>query len=55
LKCKLEGTPKTIAFALSGHGHFDMGAYTSYFAGSLGNTTFHEADMKEAIDALPQI
>lgn len=32
---KREGTKKIILFNLSGHGHFDMGAYDAYFAGTL--------------------
>lgn len=55
LKCKAEGTAKTIAFALSGHGHFDMGAYTSYFTGNLDNSDFHESEMREAIAELPTV
>ena len=35
LRCKREGKAETILFNLSGHGHFDMGAYTAYFAGQL--------------------
>jgi tryptophan synthase beta chain len=34
-RAKHEGTKKTILFNLSGHGHFDMGAYDAYFAGAL--------------------
>src|SRR5690606_19834408 len=35
LRCKQEGTPRTILFNLCGHGHFDMQAYSDYFAGKL--------------------
>lgn len=35
LKAKETGEPKVIVFNLSGHGHFDMGAYDSFFAGQL--------------------
>ncbi len=35
LECKRKGESKTILFNLSGHGHFDMGAYDSYFSGSM--------------------
>jgi len=31
LACKETGEKKVIAFNLSGHGHFDMGAYDAYF------------------------
>lgn len=30
IKCKVEGTEKTILFNLSGHGHFDMASYSKY-------------------------
>lgn len=33
LECKKSGEKKTILFTLSGHGHFDMGSYDSYFSG----------------------
>ena len=41
LRCKREGKSETILFNLCGHGHFDMQAYTDYFAGNLedGTTT----------------
>ncbi len=35
LECKRSGEKKTILFNLSGHGHFDMGAYDSYFSGNM--------------------
>jgi tryptophan synthase beta chain len=35
LECKKRGEKKTILFNLSGHGHFDMGAYDSYFSGNM--------------------
>jgi len=37
LKAKESGEPKTILFNLSGHGHFDMGAYDLYLSGKLPN------------------
>jgi len=55
LKCKEEGTARTILFNLSGHGHFDMQAYTDYFAGKLTNQPHDEAAMKEALDQLPPV
>ena len=33
LRCKREGKAETILFCLSGHGHFDMTAYTKYQIG----------------------
>ncbi|VVB88849.1 Tryptophan synthase beta chain 2 [uncultured archaeon] len=35
LECKKSGEQKTILFNLSGHGHFDMSAYDSYFSGGM--------------------
>jgi tryptophan synthase beta chain len=37
LECKKTGEKKTILFNLSGHGHFDMGAYDSYFSGKMSD------------------
>ena len=39
LRCKKEGKRKTILFNLSGHGHFDLGAYEAYLAGKLPTTS----------------
>lgn len=35
LECKKSGEKKTILFNLSGHGHFDMSSYDSYFSGEM--------------------
>jgi tryptophan synthase beta chain len=35
LECRKTGEVKTILFNLSGHGHFDMSAYDSYFSGKM--------------------
>jgi tryptophan synthase beta chain len=55
LLCKQEGVSRTIAFNLSGHGLLDLGSYSTYFAGTLENTDFNEADMNNAIKDLPLI
>jgi hypothetical protein len=34
-RCRREGRAETILFKLCGHGHFDMAAYSDYFAGTL--------------------
>ncbi|MBT3371178.1 MAG: TrpB-like pyridoxal phosphate-dependent enzyme [Rhodospirillaceae bacterium] len=54
-QCKQEGTAKTILFNLSGHGHFDMAAYTDYFAGNLEDRDYDEAALQTALAALPQV
>ncbi|MDO8727320.1 MAG: TrpB-like pyridoxal phosphate-dependent enzyme [Candidatus Methanoperedens sp.] len=35
IECKKTGEQKTILFNLSGHGHFDMSSYDSYFSGEM--------------------
>ena len=55
LVCKKEGVGRTILFNLSGHGHFDMQAYSDYFAGKLHDYEFSEAEMEESLAGLPQV
>ena len=55
LRCKEEGTARTILFNLSGHGHFDMQAYTDYFAGKLIDLPHDEAAMAAALGELPEV
>ena len=47
-----EGEERTILFNLSGHGHFDMGAYDSYFAGKLDDVALDEGEMRRALQAI---
>jgi len=55
LRCKTEGTPKTILFNLCGHGHFDMQAYTDYFAGKLVDQQYEEQERAMALAGLPSV
>jgi tryptophan synthase beta chain len=55
LRCKKEGKAETILFNLSGHGHFDMQAYTDYFAGKLEDRAYDENELQAALAALPQV
>jgi tryptophan synthase beta chain len=55
LRCKAEGKAETILFNLSGHGHFDMQAYTDYFAGKLQDVTFEQSALDEALSELPSV
>ncbi len=55
LRCKVEGKAETILFNLSGHGHFDMQAYTDYFAGKLEDRDYDEALLQAALDELPKV
>ena len=53
--CKQSGEAKTILFNLSGHGHFDMGAYDNYLDGKLEDYAYPEEKIKEAMKHLPKI
>jgi tryptophan synthase beta chain len=55
LKCKAGGKRQVIAFNLSGHGHFDMGAYDDYFAGKLQDYEYPAAAVEKALKGLPQV
>jgi tryptophan synthase beta chain len=55
LRCKAEGKAETICFNLSGHGHFDMGAYINYFAGNLVDQDYDEGDLAMALAGLPSV
>lgn len=55
LKCKESGEKKTILLALSGHGHFDLGAYDEYLAGRLFDYEFPKEKMEEALAKLPEV
>ena len=55
LKCKEEGTAKTILFNLSGHGHFDMQAYMDYFAGTLEDRDYDHAALDASLASLPEV
>jgi len=55
LRCKAEGRAQTILFNLSGHGHFDMQAYTDYFAGKLEDRDYDEGALAESLAALPKV
>ena len=55
LRCRDEGTPRTILFNLCGHGHFDMQAYTDYFAGKLVDQQYEEQELAMALAGLPSV
>ena len=55
LRCKQEGKAETILFNLSGHGHFDMGAYIAYFEGKLSDQTTTRRDLAMALSGLPSV
>ncbi|MBF0249662.1 MAG: TrpB-like pyridoxal phosphate-dependent enzyme [Alphaproteobacteria bacterium] len=55
LKCKESGESKAILFNLSGHGYFDMQAYTDFFDGKLVDEPYDEAMLAKALDGLPDV
>jgi tryptophan synthase beta chain len=55
LKCKAEGKARTILFNLCGHGHFDMQAYSDYFAGKLTDRSYDESELAMALAGLPAV
>jgi tryptophan synthase beta chain len=55
LRCKEEGVSRAILFNLCGHGHFDMQAYTDYFAGQLHNYEYPEEEIAMALAGLPSV
>jgi predicted alternative tryptophan synthase beta-subunit len=55
LRCKASGEKKTLFFNLSGHGHFDMGAYDKYFAGQLDDHTYSDESLRASLANLPKV
>jgi tryptophan synthase beta chain len=55
LKCKEEGVSRSILFNLSGHGHFDMSAYTEFFEGRLEDREYDQAELERSFAAMPQM
>ena len=55
LRCREEGTSRALLFNLCGPGHFDMQAYIDYFAGTLKDHSYDEADLALALAGLPAV
>ena len=55
LLCRADGKKKVIAFNLSGHGHFDMGAYDAFHQGKLEDYEYPERLVHEAMQHLPDV
>ena len=53
LRCKEEGKSETILFNLSGHGNYDMQAYTDFFSGKLYDQEYDEGELAMALSGLP--
>ena len=50
--CRQEGKARTILFNLSGHGHFDMGAYDAYLSGKLEDYELPQESIDKALKDL---
>src|SRR5712692_2510661 len=55
LKAKEAGVEKVILFNLSGHGHFDMGAYDAYFSRKLQDYEYPAEAVAAAQQRMPQV
>ena len=55
LRCKRDGKRQTILFNLSGHGHFDLGAYEAYLGGRLQDYEYPAAKVDEALAQVPKV
>ena len=55
LDAKDKGEERVILFNLSGHGHFDLGAYEAYLNQELQNYAYPEQEIREAMEKLPEV
>ena len=55
LEAKEAGEARVILFNLCGHGHFDLGAYEKYLAGTLEDYEYPDEAVKKAQAAMPHV
>ncbi|GHT66747.1 TrpB-like pyridoxal-phosphate dependent enzyme [Spirochaetia bacterium] len=55
LECKRTGEKKVILFGLTGTGYFDMSAYMSYNAKTMGDSIPTDADLERGFASIPEI
>lgn len=55
LECDKRGESKSLLFCLSGHGHFDMASYDSYYEGKLEDYAYPEEAIKESLKKVPEV
>lgn len=55
LACREAGEAKTILLGLSGHGHFDLGAYDAYLSGNMEDVDYSPAALAESLKKLPEV
>jgi tryptophan synthase beta chain len=54
LAAREAGERRTILFGLSGHGHFDMGAYDSFLAGRMEDLELPQEEIEAALENVPR-
>jgi predicted alternative tryptophan synthase beta-subunit len=54
-RCSETRQEKVIVFNFSGHGHFDLAAFESYFAGQLQNYEYPQEKVEEALKHVPEM
>ena len=55
MRAREAGERRVILFNLSGHGHFDMGAYDAYLAGALQDYAYPAEAIQDALTELPKV
>ncbi|GAB1510084.1 TrpB-like pyridoxal phosphate-dependent enzyme [Actinophytocola sp. KF-1] len=55
LRCREEGTARTILFGLSGHGHFDLAAYETFLSGAMRDEEYDRDAVARSLAALPSL
>ncbi|MCJ7432139.1 MAG: TrpB-like pyridoxal phosphate-dependent enzyme [Anaerolineales bacterium] len=55
LDAKAKGEKRVILFNLSGHGHFDLPSYESYYNGKLEDCEYSPEAVQDAMTRLPQV
>jgi len=55
IRCREEGEEKTIMFANSGHGHFDLSSYEEYLDGNLEDFKYSDVSADESIENIPKM
>ena len=55
LAAREAGEKRVILFNLSGHGHFDLGAYEQYLSGKLEDFAYPEEKVAEAMAGIPKV
>jgi tryptophan synthase beta chain len=54
-RCKETGEEKAILALVTGHAHFDLGAYDAYVSGALHDTELTDAQLEKFLAQLPEV